>query len=226
MLAPSELGAPEQIEVAELLRSTAPSAGTLRGRVLHEWLAGIEWLEETQGAWDEADLLRAARRVDPSASEPRLRSLLGELRRYLAAEPLRAILSRPLRDAGEPLEAEVWRERPFVAEREGRLLRGVFDRVVLHSRRGVLVAAELYEWKTEPPGEEPRPEKAAELEARHRAQLEAYRAALAVMLGVLPSSVSARIIYLSTSGTSGSTDGRGSEDTTGSAGSASPSAAG
>ena len=202
-LAPSELGAGSLVSVAELL-AVEPGGGALRGRVLHEWLAGIVWLD---GALldDEDALLHAARRHDPRSSDSQLRALLAELRRWTVSEPLRSILTRPPRGSrGE--DFEVWRERPFVAERGGSLVRGVFDRAVIHLRLGVPAAAELFEWKTglpgvpgEQPGEPGSAEDAPRQRQRHHAQVEAYRDALAAMLGLLPSSVSASIVYLSAS---------------------------
>jgi hypothetical protein len=203
VLAPSELGTPSEVTVAELLRRE-PAAATARGRVLHEWLRGIEWLDDSSGViapLDEAWLLRAARRIDPAASEARLVSLLAEFRRLLAQEPLRAILTRP-ESAGRDARVEVWRERSFLAERDGVLYRGVFDRVVVHSARGVPVFAELFEWKTESAPTETGSD--AGPSPAHAAQLDAYRDCLATMLGLLATSVEARLVYLAAGGGAGS----------------------
>jgi hypothetical protein len=151
---------------------------------------------------DDAERLRAARAMDPSASETRLRAMLAELQRLVEAEPLCSILSRPPAD-GPGESVEVWRERAFLVEREGTLVRGVFDRAVVHSRRGVPVAAQLFEWKTEPLGAAGSSEAAESLRSRHRAQLEAYRQALGTMLGLLATSVDARVVYLSPSSPAG-----------------------
>ncbi|HUP23201.1 MAG TPA: PD-(D/E)XK nuclease family protein [Thermoanaerobaculia bacterium] len=209
VLIPSELGAPQQVLASDLLSDLLsglprgePPVPALRGRVFHLWLAGIEWLDRGATRPDDAELIRAARAMDPAASETRLRAMLAELLRLVEAEPLCSILSRP--PAGGPGESvEVWRERAYLVEREGTLIRGVFDRAVVHSRRGVPVAAQLFEWKTEPLGAAGSSEAAESLRSRHRAQLEAYRQALGTMLGLLDTSVDARVVYLSPSSPAG-----------------------
>ena len=122
------------------LECAAPAA-TLRGRILHEWLAGIEWLDERTPLPGEEELLRVARRLDPSAPEGWLRELAADLHRLVPSEPLRSIFERPPRgpraDPRGGDDVEVWRERPFLAAQDGALVRGVFDRVVVWSRRGV-----------------------------------------------------------------------------------------
>jgi ATP-dependent helicase/nuclease subunit A len=213
VLIPSELGAPQQVLASDLLSDLLsglprgePAVAALRGRVFHHWLAGIEWLDRGATRPDDAERLRAARVIDPAASETRLRALLAELLRLVEAEPLCSILSRP--PAGGPGESlEVWRERAFLVERDGTLIRGVFDRAVVHLHRGVPVAAQLFEWKTEPLGVAGSSEAAESLRSRHRAQLEAYRQALGTMLGLLDTSVDARVVYLSPSSPAGGVPG-------------------
>jgi hypothetical protein len=192
LVRPSRLGEAERrLEVGDLLRLDG-SEERRRGILLHAWLREVEWLDDGTPA-DEV-LEGVARRVAPHAPTPWLGERREELRRILAAPAVRRALSRPPRERGE--EVELWRERPFAQVVEGRLLHGVLDRVVVVRRRGSAIGADLLELKTDAAagfGGAGPVDAAVE---RYRPQLEAYRAALAAMLGVLPTAVRALLVVL------------------------------
>ncbi len=114
--------------------------------------------------------------LDEAGADPRLRDVLRR-------PTVREALTR--RDARE----ELWRERAFAVRDGDRLMRGVFDRVAIerdsHDRA---VAARLIDFKTDAFS-------AATVE-RYRPQMEAYRRALGLMLGLDVSAVEAVLLFV------------------------------
>jgi hypothetical protein len=83
------------------------------------------------------------------------------------------------------------------------VVRGTFDRVVLYGSLGRFEAAELYELKSDRfvSGDEPASghsieQALAQATDRYRPQVEAYRAALARIAGLLPTGVRAQLVFL------------------------------
>ncbi|MCC6407224.1 MAG: UvrD-helicase domain-containing protein [Planctomycetes bacterium] len=161
-----------------------------RGSRLHLWCAEVEWLETFTAGDDE--LLERARAAELGG--PELERDLADFRRLLRTDAARAVLSR----ATHPGEVEVWRERRYVlpvgddeAGADGEVERGAFDRVVVDrtARR-----ARIVDFKSDAglDGEA----RIAERVRHHAPQLLAYRAALARILELDASAISAEVWFL------------------------------
>jgi len=150
-----------------LFRETA--GGVVLGTEVHDRFAEIGWLEPGEsmpGAEGGGD---AVRLVADCLASPDVR---------------RAIFTRP---AGPCL---LWCERRFEWIEEGRWVSGAFDRVVVRlGSDGAPVSASVHDFKTDQVD-------AAEAAARYAPQLEAYRRALAGILGIDPDRVSAGIVHV------------------------------
>ncbi len=89
--------------------------------------------------------------------------------RFLATAKAKEIFARP------SAETVLWRERPFEVLHEGKFLGGSFDRVHITMDEGRPVSAQIYDFKTDNEGD---------LDERYGGQLEAYRRAASVLLGL------------------------------------------
>ncbi len=178
---PSSMEAGGRIDVADLLR-LSPAVQRVRGTIIHEWFALIDWLrdEHDDGPGDE-ELLRAAKRAAPECDEAAAIALLPEFRRMLAQRAVRDVLTHGRGD----VEPELWRERAFAVRVEGKLLQGRFDRVVIErgqnsgDARANTTVATLIDFKTDrvvPGGVGP-------IVERYEPQIRAYKAALSRLLG-------------------------------------------
>jgi ATP-dependent exoDNAse (exonuclease V) beta subunit len=183
--APSELEGGERVTVRQVLRPRQGEA-LVSGAAVHAWLEAIGWIED--GLPGEAALLARSTERAPGLRDPR--RLLQDFRRWIDAEPIRAVLSRSTYPDG----TDVDRELPFVARDGGRLVRGFADRVVRipdpGGERLVVV-----DWKTDEL--EPSAEGAVEERLAHYApQMEAYARALARSEGVPLERVTAVLAFL------------------------------
>jgi ATP-dependent exoDNAse (exonuclease V) beta subunit len=183
--APSELEGGERVTVRQVLRPRQGEA-LVSGAAVHAWLEAIGWIED--GLPGEAALLARSTERAPGLRDPR--RLLQDFRRWIDAEPIRAVLSRSTYPDG----TDVDRELPFVARDGGRLVRGFADRVVRipdpGGERLVVV-----DWKTDEL--EPSAERAVEERLAYYApQMEAYARALARSEGVPLERVTAVLAFL------------------------------
>ncbi|MEM7626982.1 MAG: UvrD-helicase domain-containing protein [Planctomycetota bacterium] len=164
-VAPSSLHDADAVDAAGLL-DVAATAAQRRGRELHELLEGVGYLED----------------YDESAAPPGLQEVLER-------PAVRAALTR--RFGGQE---ELWRERRFVVPDGPRLLHGVFDRVAIQrDPAGVATAAHLIDFKTDRVAAE-----SAVLDIRvaaYRPQLQAYRRALAGLLGLDEDRITAELVF-------------------------------
>lgn len=175
-----------------------------RGTVVHALYEEIEWLE-ADGRGPDDDVLRgAARRVRPGAGAAWVDDAIADLRRQLASPAVRACLTPPA--AGDPLappaggRLEVRPELALASIEDGRLRRGIADRVVVaRDAEGRAVAAEVVDYKTDRPpaadaaaADDPLDRRAA----GYAAQLRAYRSAVARRFGLDPARVAARLLFV------------------------------
>lgn len=162
-------------------------AMTARGRIVHRLLQEVDWIETFDRSDEE--LLALARRID--ADEKLVASALAEFRASLARPETKRLLSQ-----SDP-PREVWRERPFslfLPDTNGieTLWTGAFDRVVLRREGGMVVSAEIVDFKTDRvEGEAIR----ARAES-YRAQMHAYRRALAHITGLTETAIRLRLAFL------------------------------
>ncbi|MHC4941770.1 MAG: UvrD-helicase domain-containing protein [Planctomycetota bacterium] len=193
------------VELKERLRIDA--AGALdRGTLMHAWFELIDWLED--GEPDDESLARKAREFAfPSLD---IEPAKAEFRGFLKKPAIRALLSRstfekPAKNAEacmvhadsdkQGFSWQVWHERPFALHEGDTILSGKIDRLVVLHEKGRPKAADVLDFKTDaiPAGDA----KALALKREtYRPQIEAYRKAAAGLLGLKPSAVSARLVFL------------------------------
>jgi ATP-dependent helicase/nuclease subunit A len=189
--APSDLEGGEEVSLEALLRPR-PRGALERGTLVHAWLQGVEWLPH-EGEWaapgtgEEERLLAMAREAAPAVVDPA--ALLDELREWLRAPGIRALLTR----SGYPEGTLVEQELPFLARDGERILQGVADRVLrIPDPEGPRLA--VVDWKTD---RTERGEEEFGARVRHyRPQMEAYCRALARLEGIEAGRVEGAIAFL------------------------------
>lgn len=162
--------------------SLEPRHGAEFGTAVHALFAAVEW----GGAAAVRVALEAARARGVAPE------VVAEAEACLAAPGLTEIWAPPTGLAAGH-SAEVWRERAFELVLDGAWITGIFDRVIVvrdATRR--VVAAQVIDFKTD------RADDAAELAVlvrRHAPQVEIYRRAAAVLTGLAPAAVEARLVF-------------------------------
>ncbi|MCR9199878.1 MAG: UvrD-helicase domain-containing protein [Planctomycetaceae bacterium] len=188
-------------------RSAEPVTGIsprLRGTVIHAWFELIDWLEP---GW-QCDSERCRAAVDEL--------LLPEAERHTLQQEFEGMLSRPntrrsLSEAdvmslpefqpysadllNEAAHLEVHQERPFVLKRDGAIVVGTIDRLVLLVRNGTPVAADVLDFKTDRFHGD-RSEWIAEKVDHYGSQLDEYRSAVKSCFGIPAGSISTRLLLL------------------------------
>ena len=92
-------------------------------------------------------------------------------------------------------KSEVWIERSFVYQKEGKMVQGIFDRVVLSlSESDQIMAAEIIDFKTDRPGKDVGLD---QLVDRYRGQLESYRSALVRLTGLPENKIRMTLLFTS-----------------------------
>jgi ATP-dependent exoDNAse (exonuclease V) beta subunit len=92
-------------------------------------------------------------------------------------------------------KSEVWMERSFVYQKEGKMVQGIFDRVVLSlSESDQIMAAEIIDFKTDRPGKDVGLD---QLVDRYRGQLESYRSALVRLTGLPENKIRMTLLFTS-----------------------------
>lgn len=156
------------------------TGGVALGTEVHEIFATIEWLDPDDRPAGLESAGEAARLVEACLSNPALRT---------------AIFTRP---DGPCL---LWREKRFEWVEEGRWVSGAFDRVVVRlDAGGRPVSASIHDFKTD---QAP----ADEAAVRYAPQLQAYRRALAALLGIGTEAITSGIVHVR-SGSVLATDGQ------------------
>jgi ATP-dependent exoDNAse (exonuclease V) beta subunit len=139
---PSELEGGETIDLA-LALDFARHGSSGRGLLLHRFFEQIEWLD---GGIPEDAALRDAARTNGLFSDSEITNGIGEFKEMLALEKIRALF---MRESFRAEALEVWRERRFAVRLDDIILSGTFDRVVLEKKGGKILAAHLYDFKTD-----------------------------------------------------------------------------
>ncbi|XAL98550.1 UvrD-helicase domain-containing protein [Phycisphaeraceae bacterium D3-23] len=179
---PSDGAEDTRVHATDLLKLSA-SGGRGYGSAMHAVCELLGFVDEETLPGDDvvADALRRAGQPDGSED---VAAFAGRLRGMLKAEPVRSVLSREG-------AAELWRERGFAVVLDGRLVRGVYDRVhVWRDAAGKATRARLIDFKTDR-----LPDAGPDALAEHYGgQVNAYRAALCAMLGIQPDAVEAMLV--------------------------------
>ena len=153
-------------------------ASSEAGQRAHRLLATVEWVR----AAEVSQMAQSWR----SAGEPE--ETVALVSACLVEPELGAIWRRP---AGN---VTVWRERAFEVVLDGAWVTGVFDRVVVErGGDGAPVGAVVVDYKTDAVPSEPALRSAV---ARHTPQMETYRRAAAVLLGVEETLVRTELVFL------------------------------
>lgn len=140
-------------------------AGMQYGTRVHDFLAGIEWLDFGDNKALEALCQRAGD------------GLQGPLQRFFSSSPAREVFQRP------KAACLVWREKPYAIREGTHLTQGIIDRVHLFTDAdGQYERAIIYDFKTDALD----PERPAneQLEERYALQVERYADALALLTGL------------------------------------------
>ncbi len=152
------------------------------GSALHELLAGISWIEETDieaviEGWNQRS------RADGEFKQ----HVNAKFRQAIAPDAVREALSRPTG------KAILWREKCFEVILEEKWITGSFDRVIIiHNEESKPLNATIIEFKTDEMAEDADTAQAA---LRYRPQLTLYAKALAKMHGIGPDRITLRVVF-------------------------------
>lgn len=163
---------PSKLDADRKVYFTLPrtDGGELLGTRIHEFF-------ESVGRWSEF--------TPPPATDP---EIMAHYRVCAARPELTELLDE---------ECELWRERSFDVilddgSGKGVLVSGCFDRVQIHrDERGAVTRACIIDYKSNQVDEAELPK----LVEHYREQLETYRKALAVLLGISPNSIECRLVF-------------------------------
>lgn len=191
---PSSLESADQVRIADLLDMDSP-VSQRRGTLLHAWLERIDWLDGSESATRLANddpWLAVADQAVPGMAPEWVLGELHQFRKTLTQPAIAEALSRP--DSADTAQTpKLWRERRFAVRREGQLITGTFDRVVVYTREdGTPTRADLIDFKTDSHLHGSIQEKVD----RYRPQMNAYRAALSALLKIDPVAIRARLLFL------------------------------
>jgi ATP-dependent exoDNAse (exonuclease V) beta subunit len=185
--APSTHDSHSTRQLDELLQPRANHA-LERGTLIHKWFEQIEWLDA--GLPTPAQLLAAAQTLPPLTIEPK--DVLPEFFAFLEKPAIAAVLSRQ-HSPHHSLTPSVRREHPFACRFDRTLISGIIDRLVLWSDGGKIVAAEVFDFKTDVVNDPP------SLQARvetYRPQLNSYCRAVAHLFQLGPNNISATLVFV------------------------------
>jgi ATP-dependent exoDNAse (exonuclease V) beta subunit len=168
-----------------------------RGRVVHEWLRAVEWLEE--GLPGEEELRRIAGRTAPGMEPGEMGRLLESLSRWRAGAALRRVLSRDevlarARQRRGPglTGVEARNEWSFVHRVGDEVFSGRIDRLTVLREGGEIAGAEVVDYKVEA--------RSGEAVESYAPQLRAYGRAVAALLGLDRERVRGRLVFLDPAG--------------------------
>lgn len=198
-VAPSQHRSRRALRITDVIRAT-DSRNLERGSLLHGWFEHVGWLDE--GAPDDAASLRIARRL--GLHGPFVAECLAEFRSLLQQPVLRDLLSRGtyVRDAESlfppgvidtSCDFRAHAERRFDLPWDQGVISGSIDRLVLFTRRGRPVAADILDFKSDALRSDTGVNGLVE---RYRDQLAAYARAVAVMFDLPASCVVTRLVLL------------------------------
>jgi ATP-dependent exoDNAse (exonuclease V) beta subunit len=173
--------------LGELLR-TLPTHALERGTLIHKWFEQIEWLND--GPPSDEQLLAAARTLPPLTIDQA--KVLPEFRSLLEKPTIATVLSRG-NSPHRKLTPQVLREHPFACRFEQTLISGIIDRLVLWSSGDRIVAAELFDFKTDAVADDSSFAERVEL---YRPQLASYRRAVAQLFGLSSEDVAAKLVFV------------------------------
>jgi len=175
----------ERITGAKLLQQ-GDDLAMRRGSALHALFACVDWLPQLP---DKEQLRHALAAMQPPPTAEEQSNWVQEFTEICQQSNIVSALSKGDKPAG------LWRERPFAvaakdAQGQNAILNGIYDRVVLWKDGEQIVSADILDYKTGPPPEDQL------MPENYRLQLEAYRTALGIQLGLRPESIRLSLLYL------------------------------
>ncbi|MEZ6130394.1 MAG: UvrD-helicase domain-containing protein [Planctomycetaceae bacterium] len=174
-----------------------------RGTLVHAWFEAIQWLDD---GLPDARLLRSMAEgqfVPVHLAEPLLQNFFS----FLSNPQTQAALSRTaflklanvtsfannVMSGGAILRVE--NERPFVLKRDGAIVSGTMDRLVLVVQNGRPVAADVIDFKTDRISGDTGEWVKAKVR-QYESQLAEYRIAVQTCFGIAPDRISTRLLLL------------------------------
>lgn len=178
---PSALALGATVAADDLLGLTDPG-GRRYGTMMHALFEQVGFIDE--GPPDDQSLRHAAQAT--GASDAEINQAIEKFNQAIQCPAIAELLSRAN-------TAKLWRERPFVARLDDKLVRGIFDRVHLFEDAGQTTAAHLIDFKTDRVDDSSIDQKVAD----YRDQLGTYRDALASLLGLPVEKITASLCFVS-----------------------------
>jgi ATP-dependent exoDNAse (exonuclease V) beta subunit/inactivated superfamily I helicase len=170
------------------------------GTLIHRWMEQVLWIDEFQ--WDRKMAQQWA--LDCLAPEEMglvpMELWMSRMENYLASGSLKNALSkeryRHWLDAG--LSLSVSRELDLLHKQDQYLVQGTIDRLVVGSKGGKAVQAEILDYKTDRlPDGMPLEEWTSDRQRVHQPQLTLYRQVVSQQLAIPESSVACTLVLLS-----------------------------
>jgi len=194
-----------RIVAATSLLDTGSQQAKDVGTLLHAWIEQVGWPAIIPS---DAALLEVAA-VPPSLASQQT-ALLADFRGMCGRAAVTELLAEPASrlpdkfvacgiDAG-PAEPQLLQEHPFVLRDADGIMQGVIDRLVVWSRAGRPVAAEVIDFKFDGVGGDTGPKEQARLIAEKTAfytpQLADYRRAVAQIFSLAPHAITADLVFM------------------------------
>ncbi len=131
-----------------LLVDPACVAARERGNIIHYMLRKIRWLTQNDRFWESFRL----KCLPGPYTEQQLIAHWPHFAHLLSCEPMMRSMQPEIYGlAHSDAEQDVWLERPFAIRIGEQLVRGIFDRVVITTKLGVPVHAEIIDFKSNLP---------------------------------------------------------------------------
>jgi ATP-dependent exoDNAse (exonuclease V) beta subunit len=162
--------------------------GAQQGIAIHAMINTISWLGESEMN-DSALIDVALKHAKGSGAERALwaQDRLNELKAMLARPAIARELTKPGGDI------EIWREKRFsVVSSKNNLIEGAFDRVVIERKADKISGVVIFDFKTDSLTNSSISEKTRV----YRPQIMLYKEALQAMLGLEPSVIRAKLLFL------------------------------
>jgi ATP-dependent exoDNAse (exonuclease V) beta subunit len=184
--APSSLEGLQNVRVEQLLGGESRE-GRRTGTIIHSFFQQVRWIED--GLPDTDTLVHRTRQMYPDTKTDRLYREAKLFNEMLNNPVVRQALKRPFLQEAET--AELWVERDFATFIDGKYVKGIFDRVVIISKDGKPISANLIDYKTSDLSNST-PERETE---KYKSQMQTYQQALSEMLAIPESAVTCGILF-------------------------------
>ncbi|GIS60305.1 MAG: hypothetical protein CM1200mP2_25300 [Planctomycetaceae bacterium] len=201
--APSGLEGPSEVDVAAIFEAGS-GANMQHGTLVHAWLEHTEWADRIP---DDQTLQQIAHRNHIHVDDLDVR--IAKLRTDLQQPEIQAMLTEgsyhqhqwlPFNDdvsqqilEGDGPQLEVQCEYPFTINRDGGILNGTIDRLVLLRHGDSIVAADTIDYKTDYVENQDDIDEKVEY---YRGQLEAYRNAVSRVFGLDDDHIATRLAFV------------------------------